>query len=235
MVSQDFRQKLVNRWNERVVNNSNITSLMKYQLSQISNQDVIRISKQADIDYFNTKYPDQKNHIYLTEGSRLMQTLSPGLSIDVIKKYQNDIGITGTARTFDFRSESESLVIETIIHDILSIYALTGKAPGILGAVYHFDGIETSAALVPIYAIKEGLNEPTTIESIFQYKTNSVSGLIGAAIGGQIASMSADDDFASQLIAKSLGEYSGGLALNAIAYEFNLSDQPLSQILHHSQ
>ncbi|OBQ04217.1 LamG-like jellyroll fold domain-containing protein [Anabaena sp. AL09] len=63
-------------------------------------------------------------------------------------------------------------------------------------------------------------------ESLSNYRPVTEAGIIGAAVGAQIASLYADDNFASQLVAQSLGNYTGGLALEALAYKFNLSNDP---------
>ncbi len=63
-------------------------------------------------------------------------------------------------------------------------------------------------------------------ESISNYRPATEIGIIGAAVGAQIASLYADDDFASQLVAQSLGSYTGGLALDAIDYTFEITDRP---------
>lgn len=160
MVSPNFDQRLINRWNELVVNNPKLTPQARYQLSQITNADIKLISKYKDIQYFKKEYPDQANHPYLLEGSKLLLDLSPSLSLDIIREYQIDIGITGTRATFNYRpDDSESMAIETIIHDILSIYALTGKVPGLLGAIYGVDNIVISALFVPFLALKQSVSQ----------------------------------------------------------------------------
>jgi hypothetical protein len=63
-------------------------------------------------------------------------------------------------------------------------------------------------------------------ESLSNYRPVTEAGIIGAAVGAQIASLYADDNFASQLVAQSLGNYTGGLALEVLAYKFNLSNDP---------
>ena len=63
-------------------------------------------------------------------------------------------------------------------------------------------------------------------ESVSDYQPVTTAGFIGAAIGSQIGSLFADDKFASQLVAQSLGKTVGSTVGDAIAYEFNLSDDP---------
>ena len=226
MESLTFGQRLSERFNELVFNNPRVTPLMKAELSQITNEDIKRVSKKYDRDYFKEKYPNLKNDPHFIAGSELMVTVSPKLSIDVVREYQNDISITGSSSTFDFKSSSEALVIETIIHDILSIYKLTGKAEGVLNAVYYTDEIETSAALVPFYALKEALTETDIIRAIFEDGSKKTPDQIGTAVGGLIASLYASDNFASQLISQSLGQTLGSIAAQAINYKFDLIDDP---------
>ena len=64
MVSPNFNQRLINRWNELVINNPKITPQMRYQLSQISNADIILISKYKDIQYFKKEYQDGRIKCY---------------------------------------------------------------------------------------------------------------------------------------------------------------------------
>jgi len=224
MVSPNFNQRLINRWNELVINNPKITPQMRYQLSQISNADIILISKYKDIQYFKKEYPDQANHPYLLEGSKLMQSLSPFLTLDMIREYQNDIGITGTRATFDFRADDwESLAIETIIHDILSAYHKTGKVPGLLGAIYGINNIELSALFVPFNALKGDIYQPVLINDLPKYQVMTTGGQIGSAIAQQIASTYANDKFASQLVAQSLGKTALGFIGDTIDNEFKIS------------
>jgi Ca2+-binding RTX toxin-like protein len=67
-------------------------------------------------------------------------------------------------------------------------------------------------------------------ESRSNYEPVTTAGFIGASIGSQIGSHFANDKFVSQLIAQSLGKYTGGLVGDVIAYEVDpsLSQESLS-------
>jgi hypothetical protein len=228
MANPGFNQeRLINRWNELVVNNPKVTPEMRYQLSQITNENIKLISKGVEKQYFDKRYPDQASHPYFVEGSKLLLNLSPNLDLATIVANQIDIGITGTASTFDFRTDWESLGIETIIHDILSIYALTGKVPGLLGAIYGVDNITVSALFVPFLALKEdikdGNNQPVLVNDLPKYQVMTTGGQIGSAIAQQVASIYANDKFASQLVAQSLGKTVLGFVGDTIDNEFRIS------------
>ncbi|WP_242049318.1 LamG-like jellyroll fold domain-containing protein [Aulosira sp. FACHB-615] len=64
-------------------------------------------------------------------------------------------------------------------------------------------------------------------ESLSLYQPVTTGGFIGAAVGSQIGSYFADDKFASQLIAQSLGKTVGSWVGDAIVYEFDLSNDPI--------
>jgi len=63
-------------------------------------------------------------------------------------------------------------------------------------------------------------------ESLSLYQPVTTGGLIGASIGSQIGAYFANDKFASQLVAQSLGKTVGSWTGDAIVYEFDLSDDP---------
>jgi Ca2+-binding RTX toxin-like protein len=63
-------------------------------------------------------------------------------------------------------------------------------------------------------------------DSISNYQPVTTGGLFGAAIGSQIGSLFADDQFASQLVAQSLGKYTFGLVGDAIDYTFDITNRP---------
>jgi len=63
-------------------------------------------------------------------------------------------------------------------------------------------------------------------ESLSLYQPVTTGGLIGASVGSQIGAYFASDKFASQLVAQSLGKTVGSWVGDAIAYEFDLSNDP---------
>ncbi|MEY4807061.1 MAG: hypothetical protein RLZZ206_1450 [Cyanobacteriota bacterium] len=62
-------------------------------------------------------------------------------------------------------------------------------------------------------------------ESLSLYQPVTTGGFIGASIGSQIGSYYANDKFASQLVAQSLGKTVGGWVADASVYEFQFSDE----------
>ncbi|MFM7854206.1 MAG: hypothetical protein ACKO96_20355, partial [Flammeovirgaceae bacterium] len=59
--------------------------------------------------------------------------------------------------------------------------------------------------------------------SLSTYRPVTNLGIIGASVADKIVSMYADDKFASQLVAQSLGNYGGGLVGDAIDYAFDIT------------
>ena len=233
---ENFRQRLINEWQQ---SKSNLSSEQLNQMSQISREDIEKISEAEDVRITNEAYPDNTEHPYFLEGADLIISLSPNLSVNDIESFAPDIGITGIA-TLDpvlfYRPDGWlNLAIQTIVHDIFSLYHIalkekTGKSPGILEAVYGIDsaviGIDnviSSAILVPLEAI---LDDFISLFDFSESQTPKItsSSIIGASLGGKIATYFVNDNFASQLLANSIGSTVGSWVGSAIDYEFDFNN-----------
>uniref|UniRef100_UPI003AF5B539 hypothetical protein n=1 Tax=Microcystis sp. TaxID=1127 RepID=UPI003AF5B539 len=106
------------------------------------------------------------------------------------------------------------------------LVGVTGKLiphPGIKSVegkhtVYNFTVEELHTYIAGYYRVHN--------DSLALYQPVTTGGFIGASIGSQIGSYFANDKFASQLVAQSLGKTVGSWAGDAIVYEFDLSDDP---------
>ncbi|WP_148096718.1 FG-GAP-like repeat-containing protein, partial [Aphanothece sacrum] len=103
---------------------------------------------------------------------------------------------------------------------------VNGYLVGVTGKLIPHPGVKSVPGKHTVYNITvEGLHTYVAgdyrvhNESLSAYRTVTDEGFLGASLGSQIASYYADDKFASQLIAKSLGETVGGWVGDAIDYE----------------
>ena len=185
----------------------------------------------------NQIYPDNTKHPYFLEGARLLTLLAPNLSIDTLARFANDIGVTGTASLSPFlffRPDLwPNLGVETIVHDILSLVHLaikdkTGESPEVLEDVYGygFDSVVLSAIWVPTGGIISEIEDILFTSSEQPFR----EGVFGAAVGTQISTYLADDNFASQLVAQSVGSTVGNWVGKAIEFEGDLDNIALETI-----
>ncbi|NJM18906.1 MAG: hypothetical protein HC907_09420 [Richelia sp. SM1_7_0] len=232
---ENFRQRLNNEWQNAI---SNLPTETRIQISQLSTNDIKNISDPEDVRITNEAYPDNTQHPYFLEGADLIISLSPNLSVDDIKSFAPDIGITGIASLdplLFFRPDLwTNLGIQTIVHDILSLYQIalekkTGESPGILEAVYEIDSVVYSAIFVPLEAL---LDDFISLFDFSESQTPKITSpsIIGASLGGKIATYFVNDNFASQLLANSIGKTVGSWVSSAIENEFDFNHQSLEAL-----
>ncbi|MBC1269455.1 putative Ig domain-containing protein, partial [Trichormus variabilis FSR] len=230
-----FKQRLINEWQQAI---SNLSSEQLNQISQLSREDIKNISEEEDVRITNEAYPDNTQHPYFLEGADLIISLSPNLSVDDIESFAPDIGITGIASLdplLFFRPDLwTNLGIQTIVHDILSLYQIaleekTGESPGILEAVYEIDSVVLSAIFVPLEAI---LDDFISLFDFSESQTPKITSpsIIGASLGGKIATYFVNDNFASQLLANSIGKTVGSWVGSAIENEFDFNNKSLESL-----
>ncbi|BAZ14316.1 putative Ig [Calothrix sp. NIES-4071] len=232
-----FKQQLNSEWKKVI---AKLPIETRIQFSQLTTNDLKKISDINDVIITNKAYPKNTEHPYFLEGANLVTSLSPNLSVDDIKSYAPDIGITGIASLSPllfFRPDGWiNLGIQTVVHDILSLYQIvleekTGKSPKILEAVYGFgfDSVVRSAVFVPIEALLDDFISLFDFSEAQAQELTSKS-VIGASLGGQIATYFVDDNFGSQLLANSIGSTVGGWVGSAIDYEFDFNNKALETL-----
>ena len=233
--------KAESRWNNAL---AKLSPSQLNQIKQLNNEDIRRVyEKQVRLEgvdsvkITNQIYPDNTKHPYFLEGARLLTSLAPDLSIDTLARFANDIGVTGTASLSPFlffRPDLwPNLGVETIVHDILSLVHLaikdkTGESPEVLEDVYGygFDSVVLSAIWVPTGGIISEIEDILFTSSEQPFR----EGVFGAAVGTQISTYLADDNFASQLVAQSVGSTVGNWVGKAIEFEGDLDNIALETI-----
>ncbi|WP_284681659.1 calcium-binding protein, partial [Adonisia turfae] len=217
-----FKLKLNFEWQKAL---SKLSITQREQIQGLTNEDLRKASDPNAVKTTNEVYKKNTEHLYFTEGANLLLSQSPNITLNAIANYHNDIGITGTAAlspVLFIRLDSWiNGAIQTIVHDNLALYHIAlkeknGESPEILESVYGVDSVVFSAPIVPLAAYFDDL---TSLGPYLSEQRQSSEIFLGAALGEQVASYLVDDNFGSQLLARSAGSTVGNWIEKAIAFE----------------
>ncbi|WP_163695851.1 hypothetical protein [Adonisia turfae] len=140
-----FNLKLKSEWNKAF---GNLSKTQKQLIQGLTDEDLRKASAQNAVRTTARVYPDNIEHPYFIEGSSLLRSQSPNITIEAIKEYHPDIGITGIPVLYPVLFWTlDSWIngaIQTIVHDNLSLYHIAleekyGESPEILEKVYGID------------------------------------------------------------------------------------------------